>query len=186
MTLQVNDANPDVWLLESERLVFRKFELDDLPLLIEQRSDPDMNRYLGGVKMQNSEALAKRIQFYMSCVEKFGFGMCAMFLKETGEMIGAAGLQPLEDTGEIEVGYSLIKEYWGRGLGTEAAIRWMNFGFETKGLERIVAVANVDNIASRRIMEKIGMKYEKTEPHYDIDCAFYAISKTDFRANNPL
>ena len=173
-------------ILETERVWFRPFVDDDLPLLIEQRSDPDMNRYLGGMKMQNAEALTKRIQFYISCVEKFGFGMCPMFLKDSDEMIGAAGLQPLEDTGEIEVGYSLVKEYWGRGIGTEAAIGWMNFGFETKGLERIVAVAAVENTASRRIMEKIGMVYEKTEPHYDIDCAFYAISKTDFRANNPL
>ena len=173
-------------ILETERVWFRPFVDGDLPLLIEQRSDPDMNRYLGGMKKQNAEALAKRIQFYISCVERYGFGMCPMFLKGSDEMIGAAGLQPLEDTGEIEVGYSLVKDHWGKGLGTEAAIGWMNFGFETKGLERIVAVADVENTASRRIMEKIGMKYEKTELYYEIDCAFYAISKSEFYRQNLL
>ena len=167
-------------MIETERLIFRRFEDDDLELLIEQRSDPDVNKYLGGTKMQNPEALAKRIKFYISCCEKFGFGMCAMIWKETGKMIGSAGLQPLEDTGEIEVGYSMIKEYWGLGIGTEAARGWLQHGFNKAGLERIVAVAHIENRGSRRIMEKLGMTYEKTEFHYDADCAFYAISKDEF------
>jgi RimJ/RimL family protein N-acetyltransferase len=167
-------------MIETERLYFRKFELDDLPQLIEQRCDPDMYRYLGGTKMQNPEALAKRIRFYIECCDKYGFGMCPMFWKETGDMIGAAGLQPLEVTGEIEVGYSVIKPFWGRGIGTEAAKGWMEFGFNNFGLDRIVAVAVEENIASRRIMEKLGMHYEKTESHYGEDCAFYSASKADF------
>lgn len=174
-------------ILQTERTWFRPFVESDLPLLIQQRSDPEVNRYLGGTRMQNPEALTKRIQFYISCVENFGFGMCPMFLKETGEMIGTAGLQPLIDTDDIEVGYSLVKAQWGKGLGTEAAIGWMNFGFTKKGLERIVAVANVDNAASRHIMEKIGMTFEKNDLHYDEECAFYSISKNEFfRINGAL
>ncbi len=167
-------------MTESERLTFRKFTLDDLPLLIEQRSDPDVNKYLGGTKLQNPEALAKRIRFYMSCYESHGFGMCAMIWRPTGKMIGSAGLQPLDGTDEIEVGYSLIKDLWGKGIGTEAARAWLDHGFQNAGLDRIVAVAHTGNWASRRIMEKLGMKYEKTEFHYGEECAFYAISKDEF------
>ena len=174
-----------IFMIETERLIFRKFELDDLPQLIEQRSDPDVYRYLGGTRLQNPEALAKRIRFYMSCYDSHGFGMCPMFWKETGEMIGAAGIQPLEDTGEIEVGYSVIKPFWGKGIGTEAAKGWMEFGFNHFGLERIVAVAIQENIASRRIMEKLGMHFEKTEEHYGDECAFYGISKSEFFRSNP-
>ncbi len=173
-------APRDKWVVETDRLGFRKFELADLPALVEQRSDPDVNRYLGGTRLQNPEALAERIKFYINCYETHGFGMSAMFLKETGEMIGAAGLQPLENTGEIEVGYSLVKEQWGKGLGTEAALGWMDFGFTEKGLERIVAVAYVENAASRSIMEKLGMTYVKTELHYGEECAFYSVSKDTF------
>ena len=169
-------------MVETERLTFRKFVDDDLPLLVEQRSDPDVNKYLGGPKRQNAEALVTRMKFYMDCYEKFGVGMCPMIWKETGEMIGTAGLQPLEDTGEIEVGYSIIKRYWGLGIGTEAARTWLEYGFNTMGLERIVAVAVVENAASRRIMEKLGMKFEKNEIHYDEECAFYGISKREFLA----
>jgi len=167
-------------MVESERLLFRKFTVDDLPALIEQRSDPDVNKFLGGSKLQNPEALAKRIRFYISCYESHGFGMCGMIWKPTGEMIGSAGLQPLDGTEEIEVGYSMIKEYWGRGIGTEAARVWMNHGFREHNLERIVAVAHTENRASRHIMEKLGMHYEKTEFHYDAECAFYGISKDEF------
>ena len=167
-------------MIESERLIFRKFTLEDLPQLIEQRSDPDVNKYLGGTRLQNPEALAKRLSFYISCYGTHGYGMCAMIWKPTGEVIGSAGLQPLDGTDEVEVGYSMIKEYWGRGIGTEAARAWMKHGFTDHGLDRIVAVAHLGNQASMHIMEKLGMHYEKTEEHYGAECAFYAISKEEF------
>jgi ribosomal-protein-alanine N-acetyltransferase len=167
-------------MIDTERLYFRKFEYSDLPKLIEHRSDPDVARYLGGTRRQNPDELAKRIQFYIDCYDKYGFGMCPMFWKETGDMIGAAGIQPLEDTGLIEVGYSIVKSHWGRGIGTEAAKGWMEFGFNNFNLDSIVAVAVVANIASRRIMEKLGMEYKKTEVHYGEECAFYSITKEDF------
>ncbi len=167
-------------MVESERLIFRKFTLEDLPALIATRSDPEVTRFLGGTKLQNPEALAKRIRFYISCYASHGFGMCAMIWTESGDIIGSAGLQPLDGTDEIEVGYSMIKEYWGRGIGTEAARAWLDHGFRGCELERIVAVAHTENWASRHIMEKLGMQYEKTEFHYDAECAFYAISKDEF------
>ena len=105
-----------------------------------------------------------------------------MIWKEDGRVIGTAGLQPLEDSGEIEVGYSMIKEFWGRGIGTEAARGWLEYGFNVAGLERIVAVAMVGNAASRRIMEKLGMRFEKDEMHYDELCAYYGVSKQEFFA----
>lgn len=177
----MNEPRPGAkWILESERLAFRRYTLDDLPQLVEQRSDPEVNKFLGGPERQNEIWLAKRIRFYISCYRSHGFGMCSMIWKETGEIIGSAGLQPLEDTGEIEVGYSLIKKFWGRGLGTESARSWLDFGFRQAGLDRIVAVADVDNLASRHIMEKLGMSYQKTEIHYGTECAFYDISREAF------
>ena len=167
-------------MLETERLLIRKFTLDDLDKLIELRSDEEVIKYLGGKKMQNPQAIEKRLNFYINCYEKFGFGVCAMIWKATNEMFGWSGLQPLEDTGEIELGYGMKKEFWGKGIGYECASVWLEFGFERVGLERIVAIAYPENEASRRIMEKCGMKYEKTETHYGAECVFYAISKSEF------
>lgn len=172
-------------MLETERLILRKFTLEDLPRLIEMRSDPEVNIYLGGTQMQNPEAIAKRIRFYIDCHNKYGFGMSAMFWKPTGEMIGWSGLQPLEGTSEIEVGYGMVKEFWGKGIGYETAKAWLDFGFNVKNLERIVAVAYPENRGSWRIMEKLGMSYEKTEPHYGAECVFYGISRAEFvKLNN--
>ncbi|MCY7374764.1 MAG: GNAT family N-acetyltransferase [Pyrinomonadaceae bacterium] len=167
-------------MLETERILIRPFTLADLPLLIEQRSDPEVNQYLGGATMQNAEALAERIKFYIDCHEKYGFGMSAMIWKETGEIFGWSGLQPLDWTTEIEVGYGMIKKFWGRGIGFEAAQAWLNFGFNEKKLQRIVAVAYPENTGSRRIMEKLGLKYEKTETHYGAECVFYGIASEEF------
>ncbi|MCY7348234.1 MAG: GNAT family N-acetyltransferase [Pyrinomonadaceae bacterium] len=167
-------------MLETERLLMRGFTTEDVPRLIEMRSDPEVNQYLGGVKMQNAEAITKRSRFYIECIEKYGFGMSLMTWKPTGETIGWSGLQPLEETSEIEVGYGMIKEFWSRGIGYECAKAWLDFGFNEKNLERIVAVAYPENTGSWRIMEKLGMKYEKTAAHYGADCFFYAISKDEF------
>lgn len=167
-------------MIETERLIFKKITAEDLPWLIEMRTPDAVNRYLGGPEMQNAEALAKRMPFYLECHEKFGFGFSVMELKSTGERIGTSGLQPLEDTGEIEVGYNLSEKYWRQGYGYECAMAWLQYGFETAGLERIVAVADPENKGSWRIMEKCGMRYEKTEEFYGMDCVFYAISREEF------
>jgi ribosomal-protein-alanine N-acetyltransferase len=171
--------HPDAFL-ESGRLFYRRITPADLPWLIEMRAPEAVSRYLGGSKMQNAEALAERINFYIDCHDKFGFGMAVMGLKATGELIGTSGLQPLEDTGEIEVGYNLSERFWQQGYGYECAMAWLGFGFERCSLERIVAVAHPENVGSWRIMEKCGMRYEKTEEHYGTHCVFYAISREEF------
>jgi RimJ/RimL family protein N-acetyltransferase len=167
-------------MLETERLFMRKFTLDDLEKLIEMRLPDEVNKYLGGRILQNREAITKRLDFYIGCYEKYGFGMNAMIWKETGEIIGWSGLQPLDGTNEIEVGYGMIQEFWRRGIGFETATAWLNYGFNIAKLERIVAVASPENTGSWRIMEKLGMKREKTERHYGMECVFYAISKNEF------
>lgn len=167
-------------MLETERLIIREFTFEDLDTLIELRSDDEVNKYLGGKARQNPEAIAKRLKDYIESYEKFGFGASAMIWKETGEMIGWSGLMPLNETGEVELGYGMVKEFWGRGIGCECAVAWLKFGFEKAGLERIVAIAYPENKSSRRIMEKCGMKFEKIAMHYDIECVFYAISKNEF------
>ena len=167
-------------MLETERLIIKKLIPEDLPWLIEMRSPEAVNRYLGGPKMQNAEALTARLPFYLECHEKFGFGFCTMALKSTGELIGTSGLQPLEETGEMEVGYNLSEKYWRQGYGYECAMAWLKYGFRVAGLERIVAVAHPDNKGSWGIMEKCGRRYEGVQTHYSQECVFYSISLDEF------
>lgn len=167
-------------MFETERLIIRKFTPEDLPWIIEVRTQPVINKYLGGTALQNPEMITQRLDFYFDCYEKHGFGLCAMHWKETGELFGWSGLQPLGDTGEIEVGYGMKHEFWGKGIGFECAKAWLDFGFKEKNLERIVAVASPENVGSWRIMEKLGMTREKYAEHYGMHCVFYAISKEDY------
>ncbi len=171
-------------MFETERLIIKKLTPEDLPWLVEMRSPDAVNRFLGGPTAQNAQALTDRMSTYSECHAKFGFGFSSMTLRSTGEKIGTSGLMPLEDSGEIEVGYNLAEKYWRQGFGYECAMGWLKYGFETAGLTRIVAVAHPDNKGSWRIMEKCGMTYEKTEEHYGMDCVFYAISREGFLRTN--
>jgi len=103
-----------------------------------------------------------------------------MIWKETGERIGCSGIQPLENTGEIELGYSVIPEYWRMGIGYECAYAWLEYGFKKCALDRIVAVADQENTGSWRIMEKCGMKFEGIQEHYGMPVVFYSISREGF------
>ncbi len=167
-------------MIETERLVLRKFTHDDLPTLIEQRLDEEVARYLGGLELQTPEFIEKRLRAYIATYDEHGFGSCAMIWKETGENIGWSGLQPLEDSGEIEVGYGLVKKFWGRGIGFECAKAWLRFGFESAGLDRIVAVAVKGNAGSIRIMEKCGMTFDGEEVRYGLPVVHYSVRRKDF------
>jgi ribosomal-protein-alanine N-acetyltransferase len=140
--------------------------------------------YLGGAKAKTCEFNEARMKFYLETWEKYGFGFCLMIWKPTGEEIGWSGLQPLENSGEIEVGYGLKKDFWGKGIGFETAHGWLKYGFETANLDRIVAVASQENTGSWRIMEKCGMKFEGMRFHYGMDLVFYAISRDEWENLN--
>ncbi|MCO6511320.1 MAG: GNAT family N-acetyltransferase [Aridibacter famidurans] len=167
-------------LLRTERLSMRPFEESDLEWLISHRANEDVVQFLGGLLKQTPEFVEKRMRFYMECFEEFGFSMCVTSLLETDRRIGVTGLQPLENTGEIEVGYAFDKDQWGKGLATECGIGWLRYGFSVAGLERIVAVCDPENTGSRRVMEKIGMSYEDTAFSYGFPVVRYGVSKADF------
>lgn len=168
-------------VIETPRLLLRPFRPDEVEGLIGLRADPEVARYLGGWARQSPEAVEQRFKFYLSCYESHGFGMSAAIRKEDGRMIGWGGLQPLEETGEIEVGYGFEKPAWGQGYATELAAAWLRYGFEQAGLENIVAVAAPENTASWRVMEKLGMRFRGRERHYDTECVVYAITSEQFR-----
>jgi ribosomal-protein-alanine N-acetyltransferase len=168
-------------MIETERLVLRKFNGDDLEELIKLRADPEVMRYIGD---QSRERVTERFKYYVSLYDSHGFGMWAVIHKEAGALIGWCGLIFLDETPEVEVGYGVAREYWGQGLMTEAARASLRYGFEKIGLERIVAVAFPENTASRRIMEKLGMRFEKNVIHYGHECVYYAIGRDEFRAGD--
>lgn len=167
-------------IVETERLAMRPFREEDLDWLVGHRSTSDVSQFLGGLDLQTPEFVEKRLKFYMDSYAKLGFSMSVTSLRETGERIGVTGIQPLEKTGDVEVGYSFEKEHWGKGFATESAVGWLKFGFEEAGLERIVAVADPDNHGSIAVMKKIGMTFEDIAFSHGLKVVRHAVSKEVF------
>lgn len=167
--------------IETPRLLLRQFTMDDLDDLHLIYSHPDLTQYLSNEQPLRLEQTQAAINSIIETWRQHKFGVWAVVYKEHQKLIGHCGLKFLENTLEIQIGYLLLKAYWGRGLGTEAAAAVLKYSFEVVKLERIVAIAKPENIASRRVMEKIGMKYEKDAYYYDNDVVYYSLSRRAYQ-----
>lgn len=160
--------------IETVRLKLRHFTPEDFDDLFRLYTDPEVMRYLSPrTREQTQASLCKHIQHW----QEQNFGMWAVIDKQTSKMIGRCGLGFLENTPEVELGYVFDKSYWNMGLATEASKATLKYGFEEVKLERIVAIAKPENIASVRVIQKVGMKYEKNAHHYGVDVVYYAVSR---------
>lgn len=131
-------------------------------------------RYAGGATKTVEESHAK-LERLIEHQERHGFSLWAVVERESAAVIGDAGLLLYAHRGpEIELGYRLKVPYWGKGFATEAARAWLAHGFEELRLDRIVAVADEENVASRRVLEKIGMRYERRTEYMGHDALLYA------------
>lgn len=167
-------------MIETLRLILRPFSQDDLDEFAALNADPEAMRYIGIGKPQSREQTQVRLNAILDHYQQHGFGLFAMVDKTSGEFVGFCGLQHLENTSEIEVGYRLARRFWGIGLATEAARACVLYGFEQLGLERIVAVIQPGNAPSKSVAAKIGMNFIKHAHFYNADIEYYAITREEF------
>ena len=155
--------------MTTERLALRHFTPADLDWFAELHSDADVTRYLGGVKDRaRAEALftTRVLQYYD---EHPGLGIWMTVERATGASVGFHLLNHIRGESIIQVGFALAKSAWGRGFGTEMASAVLRYGFVDLELPRIAGMADVQNHASQRVLEKIGLerKGERAFPHPD-------------------
>ena len=149
---------------ETERLVLKTWSFDDIPQFCALATDPDIMRFIGPGTAWPDERSAFWIGKQVGLQSGHGFCMWAVAEKGSEEFVGCVGLQPMpEDTGldEVEIGWWVATAHWGKGFATEAARFAHDFAFEQAKLPRIVARAYAANVASIRIMEKLGMTYDR-------------------------
>lgn len=159
------------YILESRRIGFRKLEESDLPNLLKLDTDPEVRAFFpDGVS--TPELLREKITRSLASFIEKGYGEFSMTELKTNRFIGRAGFAGLED-GEIEVGYLLLKEYWGQGLASEALVALLDWAGKSLSVPRILAYAPVDHQASFGVMRKAGMRYLKTEIARGVNCKFY-------------
>ena len=163
-------------VLETQRLLLRHITPDDFSNLYRMNSDPEVKKYVGDGSVRNKEQMLMELDMLIShYTRKPGLGIWAAVLKENNEFVGASGLVYYDNTPEIEIGYRMLKENWNKGYATEASRGLLNYGFGKLKLKKIVSSAHTENLASRRVMEKIGMSFVDTRFHYGCMQAYYEI-----------
>lgn len=181
----MSDDNDQSAIFKTERLRIRPWTVgdDDLVAALEIYGDPDVLRYMGGGTGDTDLAQVRsRIERYRDAFnDKSGFGVWAIELTATGEVVGTVELVPLDGGPEIEVGYHLAQRHWGRGYATEAARGAVDYGFEQVGLARIVGVIYPENAASRNVLEKCGMVYQRRGTWFGWELDQFAVEAGDRR-----
>lgn len=151
-------------LIETPRLYMREFTMDDALAVHEFGSNEEVTRYTGDAGSVESLQDAKKIieKVWLAEYKKYGYARYALVHKSDDRVIGFCGLKFEEEMGLPDIGYRMLPEYWGRGLATEAARATLEYARTELGLGRIVGLAVVENVASNRVLEKIGMRIVAT------------------------
>jgi len=144
-------------ILETERLVLREWTLADAAALFEICADAEVMLYLGtGKPYKTIDEAEKFLQWATEYQKQNGFCRWAVVEKSSGKVIGSCGFAHPHGTPEVELGYLLDRAAWGKGFATEAARACLNYGFEKLGFREIIAITDLENTASQRVLEKIG------------------------------
>jgi len=152
-----------MFILETSRLSLRRLVPSDLDDLFALYRDPDVRRYFPEGTLTREQTREELEWFLNGHPQNAQLGLWATIHKETGRFIGRCGLLPyvIDGQPEVEIAYSLAKEFWGRGLGTEAALGIRDYAIATLGFRRLICLIDRDNHASIRVALKIGMHFEK-------------------------
>lgn len=173
--------------LTTTRLAARRFTPGDLDLLVRLHSDPEVMRYTGGVLTREQSAALLRDRFLGYYEEHPGLGIWLTFERATGTPIGMHLLNHMRGESLIQVGYLLYREYWGRGYATEMAARVLAHGFTELGLPEIHGITDLPNLASQRVLLKIGLRREGERhfPAYGPDLqAYFRLDAASWRAQH--
>jgi len=155
-------------LLETERLLLRKPQLDDVDAALEYISDPEVMRFIGGLGEGDRAAAQRSVEMWIARWEANGFGQFSIVRREDGRWVGRAGLLVWDRSvwlpstlreavdPEIELGWTLVREHWGHGYATEAARAARGWAFREAGVERLISLISPENVRSIRVAERLG------------------------------
>ena len=147
--------------LQTDRLEFRPLVLEDLDEMASMLGDAEALTYWGAPL--DRQGARRWIERNLARYEADGFGRCAVIMRATRALVGDCGLitTVVEDQPEVELGWIVRRSHWGMGIATEAGAAWRDFAFDSLGLQRIVSMISAQNVASRRVAEKLGMSVER-------------------------
>jgi [ribosomal protein S5]-alanine N-acetyltransferase len=170
------------------RLIIREFRQEDADGLTEMQTDPEATRFIGGV--WPIDRAKEILPLIMANYQTKDLEWFAVTRKQDGAFLGACWLaplgkkwlEPLQIESEIELGYRYVHRFWGNGYATEAGQAMLRRGFEELELPQIGSIVNQDNVASDRVLNKVGMRYRKSVTAHGITIKYYTLSREEYRA----
>jgi [ribosomal protein S5]-alanine N-acetyltransferase len=174
VNLAIMDA--PIIVCETSRLLLRHFTMDDLDSLDAMHSDPEVARFIGGVKTR--EETRQRLKVWLEEYERYGFSKWAVVLRSSGELIGRCGLslEQIDGQSKWELGWTFARAHWGHGYATEAAAGAMEHCFRNRGLQHLISLIRPGNVASMRVAERIGMTYDRIVQWNGAPAKMYVVS----------
>lgn len=164
--------------LYTERFILKPLSREHLHLLIELLTDPEVMQFVGGKPYTAMKAAAHAKVIIPFEETRPSLGTWAIHDKATGEMHGWVALQKLGD--DIEVGFRIRRKAWGQGVATEGGRRLVDYCFLELGLERVVAITWQQNLASQRVIEKLGLRFEKEYERNAVWLRFYRLTAAEW------
>ena len=150
--------------IETDRLVLRELLFSDVDGLFELESNPNVHLFVGNKPVTHIDECRAYVEFIHQQYKDFGTGRWAVILKETNEFLGWSGIKFI--TNEInnhkdfyEIGYRFIEKHWGKGYATEAGKAFIDYAFNEMKVDALYAYADAGNENSRKILEKLGLRY---------------------------
>lgn len=161
--------------MQTERLLIRRFTLDDAEEYFPLVADPDVIRYTGEQAQPSIDAARQIIATRpLRDYAVHGFGRMACVEKRSGRLIGFCGLKFVDDLQEVDIGYRFLPAYWGKGFATESARALMQHGKESLSISRVVGIVQRENAVSANVLSKLGLLFERNICLAGIDLDLYA------------
>ena len=149
-------------VLQTERLSLRKMSPDDAEFIVELLNDSSFLRFIGDKGVRTTEDARQYILTGpMDSYERHGFGLWLVELKGSKTPIGICGLLKRDSLSDVDIGFAVLPQYRSKGYAFESAAAVMDYGRNVLGLRRVVAITNEDNTGSIRVLEKIGMSFDR-------------------------
>ena len=172
--------------IETNRLLLREILPTDVDSLFELDNDPEVHRFLGNNPIQTKEQAAEMIAFIRQQYIDNGIGRWAVIDKQTNSFLGWAGLKLItEQTNNhinyLDVGYRLIKKYWGQGIATEAARASLAYAFNELQAPAVYAITDSNNTASHHVLLKVGLHFIETFEYHGFTHNWYKIDREAFK-----
>lgn len=161
--------------LETERLLLRPFTIDDAPFALTLLNEPSFLRFIGDKKVRTVEGARQYLlNGPIASYNAHGFGLLLVELNDSQTPIGMCGLLKREELPDPDIGFAFIPDYWRQGFAFEAATAVMNDARDRLNLPRILAIVSPDNEASIKLLERLGMSYERTRDDVKVFSITYA------------